>query len=102
MERNSANKANQELNFSVTALNHANDIVRNGKDKGSFVRPYMRTPQLLANEIMRAGTARPDPQGAFGVVRWDVNGTFNGRNGDWSLVLHVPSNTVVHFLFTSK
>ena len=101
MERNSANKDNQELNFSNSALRHANDVVKRGENKGSLVRPYMRTPQLLANEIMQAGLPRPDPQGSFGVVRWDVNGTFNNSTGNWELVLHVPTNTVVHFLFVS-
>jgi hypothetical protein len=48
---------------------------------------------------MEAGSPIPDPGGLPGGLRWDVTGTFNGRQGAWELVIDTETNTVVHFLF---
>ena len=41
----------------------------------------------------------PDPGGIPGALRWDVSGTFRGREGVWELVLHPEDKIIYHFIF---
>lgn len=54
------------------------------------------------DEIMKAGTSIPDPQGVAGGLRWDIPGYLNNTPGTWELVINVEKNQVIHFLFNSK
>ena len=83
-----------DLNLSQTVQNHLDDITK----AGTQARPYGDS-RLLIGEIMEAGSPIPDPGGLPGGLRWDVTGTFNGRQGAWELVIDTETNTVVHFLF---
>ena len=116
------------LKLTNTAQNHINDVLKKdkiikisednfsdnveriGKDgyktrfyKGDSSRPYVEQgTTLLADEIMKAGKPIPDPGGIPNGLRWDVPGSFGGKEGVWELVVDKDNNTIVHFLFNSK
>mgnify|MGYP006905954159 CR=1 FL=1 len=71
--------------------------------KGESLRPYVANGSwLIMDEIMKAGTSIPDPQGVAGGLRWDIPGYLNNTPGTWELVINVEKNQVIHFLFNSK
>jgi hypothetical protein len=78
-----------EFNFTNTVLSNV------------ATRPYINSPMLI-REIMATGKGVADPMGLAGAVRYDVPGYFNGSQGVWQLVINPTTNTVYHFLFTSK
>jgi RHS repeat-associated protein len=92
----------EELRLSGTVTGHLADVgMTVQKDGGKFLqlnRPFTNSP-LLYQEIMRAKTPIPDPQGVPGALRWDVKGSFRGKDGTWELVVDKISKTVLHFNF---
>ncbi|RDV45213.1 hypothetical protein DOE76_08080 [Leifsonia sp. ku-ls] len=80
-----------------TMLDHLNRLTKSGE----IARPYMRS-QLTIQEIMNAGTPRPDPGGIPGGLRWDVPGSYKGSSGTWELVVDPAKKSIVHFLFNGK
>jgi RHS repeat-associated protein len=64
-------------------------------------RPYLNST-LIVQEILRAVEGTPDPMGVSGAFRWDAPGAFNGSEGVWQLVIDTKTQTILHFLFTSK
>jgi len=88
-----------KLIMSETALKHFYELTRMGQSS----RPYVQSSgtSTLLKEIMEAAKPIKDPGGLANGWRWDVAGTFNGRNGIWELVVDANKNMVVHFLFKS-
>ncbi|QVL57759.1 MAG: hypothetical protein KFB93_01400 [Simkaniaceae bacterium] len=88
-------------NFRYTegSFKHFYEVSKRGVNKGQLERPYMRSLHTI-RQIMIAKKPIPDPQ-AFGAIRWDVPGTFNGSNGMWELVFHPETNSIYHFQFKS-
>ncbi len=82
-----------------TVKNHANDVIKRGKYVGEKARPYVNNAgtDLIIQEIIDGGSPVKDkflPNG----WRWEVNGTFNGRQeGIWELVVDLDTNQIVHF-----
>ncbi len=72
------------LNFSDTVQNHTG-------------RPYQDYKSLI-NEIIESKPPIADPQGTSALY-WEVDGSFNGSNGIYELLIDPESNTVWHFLF---
>jgi RHS repeat-associated protein len=105
-----------KLKFTDTAQNHLNEVYKNdkiikiGEDgfktkfyAGESTRPYVENgTTLLVDEIMKAKSPIPDPGGIPNGLRWDVPGSFAGKEGVWELVINKDTNTIVHFLFNSK
>jgi len=83
-----------------TVQNHANDIVKQGPNKGLPSRPYVdgNGTNMLLDEIMNASPPVKDPYLNNG-LRWDVHGTFRGTTGNWEVVVDLDTNTIVHFNF---
>ena len=72
----------------------------NTVENNAASRPYVNSP-LTIQEIESTGQGVADPGGIPGALRYDVQGTFNGSQGTYQLVIHPETNTVYHFLFTS-
>ena len=78
-----------ELTMTETVKNHANDVIKRGKYIGD-------------KEIIYGGIPVKDKYLPNG-LRWEVEGTFNGRSsGIWELVVDLDTNQVVHFNFTNR
>lgn len=73
------------LRWSKTVQAHAND------------RSYQDS-KLLIQEIIESGMPTTDPRGTSGLW-WKVEGTFNGTQGFYELLIDPETNTVWHFLF---
>lgn len=88
-----------DLSMTETVKNHANDVIKRGKYVGEEARPYVNNAgtDLIIQEIIDGGFPVKDkflPNG----WRWEVNGTFNGRQeGIWELVVDLDTNQIVHF-----
>ena len=88
-----------DLSMTETVKNHANDVIKRGKYVGEKARPYVNNAgtDLIIQEIIDGGSPVKDkflPNG----WRWEVNGTFNGRQeGIWELVVDLDTNQIVHF-----
>ncbi|WP_187414889.1 polymorphic toxin-type HINT domain-containing protein [Nonomuraea sp. PA05] len=67
----------------------------------SASRGYTKNRTLIEH-IIETGRAMPDPQGVPGAVAWKVEGTYNGKQGIFELVIDARTNTVMHFLFKSN
>ena len=73
--------------------------------QGQLDRPYMRSPQLIA-EIMATAPGTQDVSVPT-ARRWEVQGTYqpNGSpkpvHGTWELVIDLRTNEILHFLFRS-
>ncbi|WBW98146.1 hypothetical protein [Oceanirhabdus sp. W0125-5] len=105
-----------DLKFTKTAQNHINDVYKSdkiykiGEDafqtkfyKGESTRPYVeKGTSLLLDSIMNAKSPISDPGGIVNGLRWDVPGSFAGKEGVWELVVNGDTNTIVHFLFNSR
>ena len=71
--------------------------------KGESTRPYVeKGTTLLIDDIMNTKSPIPDPGGIVNGLRWDVPGSFAGKEGVWELVINKDTNTIVHFLFNSS
>lgn len=68
--------------------------------KNHLDRPY-KNFILLVDEIMKSTSLISDPQGT-GALYWKVNGSFNGREGLYELLIDPATNSIWHFLFKSK
>jgi len=102
----------EKIKFSKTVQNHKFDlnprdtsILVNGEKitrtfRGELNRPYIDNEGtfMLVKEIM---LAKQPEQDAYlpNALKWVVSGKFNGKNGDWELIIDKTTNTVVHFLF---
>ena len=88
-----------DLSMTETVKNHANDVIKRGKYVGEKARPYVNNAgtDLIIQEIIDGGSPVKDkflPNG----WRWEVNGTFNGRQeGIWELIVDLDTNQIVHF-----
>ena len=88
-----------DLSMTETVKNHANDVIKRGKYTGEKARSYVNNAgtDLIIQEIIDGGSPVKDkflPNG----WRWEVNGTFNGRQeGIWELVVDLDTNQIVHF-----
>ena len=82
------------------AARHYHELNTKGLYSDKLSRPFMRSPNTI-NEIMAAGESIPDPRKISGAFRWDVPGTFRGSEGTWELVIHLESNTIIHFNFVT-
>ena len=105
-----------KLQFTDTARNHINEVYKNDKIikigddgfktkfyAGESTRPYVENgTTLIIDEIMKTKSPIPDPGGIPNGLRWDVQGSFAGKEGVWELVVNKDTNTIVHFLFNSK
>ena len=100
---NSANTVSkfsaEGLKMTQTVANHLNDVIKHGANKGQLSRPYI-TSTLLLNEIMNAQDPVKDAA-VEGALKWAVEGTFNGANGTWELVVDFTTNTILHFNFVT-
>ncbi len=67
----------------------------------SHVERVFQNSNAFISWIVRGSPGRPDPGGFPGALRWDVPGTFNGRQGMFELVMD-SSGRVIHFLFTGN
>ncbi|MDR1461125.1 MAG: hypothetical protein LBI78_05720 [Campylobacteraceae bacterium] len=85
-----------DLTLTKTVENHLGDMSKSGIP----VRPYGDSRQLI-QEIINSKTPISDPGGVSGALRWDVQGTMNGKQGMYELVVDPNTNTVLHFLFKS-
>jgi hypothetical protein len=85
-----------DLQLTKTVENHLQDLSKTG----NVVRPYGDNRQLI-QEIINAKPPMPDPGGVTGALRWDVQGTMNGKQGVYELVVDPKTNKVLHFLFKS-
>ena len=72
------------LNFSNAVQNHTG-------------RPYQDS-KLLIHEIIESKPPIADSQGTSALY-WEVEGSFNGSNGIYELLIDPESTTVWHFLF---
>jgi RHS repeat-associated protein len=77
------------LKFTETVLSHADD------------RKYVNSV-LTIQEIIKSTQPVRDPQGVEGALKWVYEGTMNGSIGRWELVIDTKTNTVLHYLFTSR
>ena len=77
----------EELKFSDTVKGHLN-------------RPYQES-KLLVKEIMESKSPVVDPQGT-GAWYWEVEGSFNGSQGIYELVVDPNTNTVWHFVYKTR
>ncbi|MCM1158609.1 MAG: hypothetical protein NC300_10150 [Bacteroidales bacterium] len=75
-----------DLNFSNTVQNHLG---------------LYQDSKLLINEIIESKEPLPDPQGTSALY-WEVEGTFNGKNGIYELLIDPETNTVWHFFCIEK
>ncbi|MCT7981237.1 RHS repeat-associated core domain-containing protein, partial [Laspinema olomoucense] len=95
----------EELRLTGTVANHLSDFtIRTDIVGGRFTeldRPFINSP-LVYQEIMKAKTPVPDPRGVPGALRWDVEGSFRGREGIWELVVDPKTKTVLHFNFVGR
>ena len=92
-----------EDNFSDSVEKIGKDGYRTKFYKGDSSRPYVENgTTLLLDEIMKAKKPIPDPGGIPDGLRWDVPGSFGGKEGTWELVVNKDKNTIVPFLFNSK
>ena len=57
--------------------------------------------RLLIQEIINSALPTPDDQISSG-LKWVVEGTYKGSKGIYELVIDQETNTVLHFLFSSK
>ena len=93
-----------DLSMTETVKNHANDVIKRGKYVGEEARPYVNNAgtDLIIQEIIDGGFPVKDkflPNG----WRWEVNGTFNGRQeGIWELVVDLDTNQIVHFNYVRQ
>ena len=85
----------QNLIRNAANLNRTGTVMNN-----VGTRPYIQSTQLI-QEIMRAAPPIRDPQTATG-LKWVVEGTFNGSRGVFDLVIDPATNTILHFLFSSR
>ena len=93
-----------ELTMTETVKNHANDVIKRGKYIGDKARPFVDNAgtDLIIQEIIDGGIPVKDKYLPNG-LRWEVEGTFNGRSsGIWELVVDLDTNQVVHFNFTNR
>ena len=93
-----------ELTMTETVKNHANDVIKRGKYIGDKARPFVDKAgtDLIIQEIIYGGIPVKDKYLPNG-LRWEVEGTFNGRSsGIWELVVDLDTNQVVHFNFTNR
>lgn len=90
-----------QVNDLIKAADNGNlkysDTVSNYYKNGS--RPYCNS-NTLVKEIMQAKTPIKDPQSATG-LKWLVEGSYNGTNGYWELVVDTATKTVWHLVFKS-
>ena len=86
------------LRLTNTVANHLDEVVKRGPYAGQSARPYLKS-KLLLKEIMEAKAPIPDPRGVPGALRWDVPGTFRGKEGVWELVVDPVSETILHWNF---
>jgi hypothetical protein len=63
-------------------------------------RPYINSTQTI-QQIMQAASPVKDPQTANG-LKWVVEGSFNGSQGVFELVINPDTMTILHFLFKSN
>jgi RHS repeat-associated protein len=63
-------------------------------------RPYINSTQTI-QQIMRASNPMQDLGTANG-LKWVVDGAFNGSQGVYELVIDPVTQTILHFLFTSR
>lgn len=88
-----------DLSMTETVKNHANDVIKRGKYVGEQARPYINNAgtDLIIQEIIDGGSPVKD-KFLPNAWRWEVNGTFNGRQeGIWELVVDLDTNQIVHF-----
>ena len=88
-----------DLSMTETVKNHANDVIKRGKYIGEEARPYVNNAgtDLIIQEIIDGGSPVKD-KFLPNAWRWEVNGTFNGRQeGIWELVVDLDTNQIVHF-----
>ena len=92
-----------DLRMTKTVSNHINDIIMQGNYKGSLARPYIDSngTNMLIDEII--GSAPPVRDATLaGGLKWVVEGTYRGSEGQWELVIDTISQTIVHFNFVTK
>ena len=102
-QKNNTEIKAEDLSMSETVLNHANDIIKKGPNKGMISRPYIESngTTLLVDEIMNAKSPVKDLYLKNG-LRWDVPGSFRGSRGGWELVVDLDNKKIVHFNFTVR
>ena len=71
----------------------------NSYHNGDGSRPYQDSPNII-KEIINSGPAGVDPGKSNGLW-WKVDGTLNGSNGTYELLLSPDGKTIWHFLFRS-
>ncbi|QIS02326.1 hypothetical protein F5X71_08325 [Nocardia brasiliensis] len=85
-----------ELSWSRTAEGHFGDY-------GKGLDPYPSRPYMRSNEftqmIIDAVPPVPDPQGYPGAMLWEAPGSLRGTPGTYELVIDVPNQTIIHYLF---
>ena len=86
------------LKMTNTVADHLGDVVKAGPHAGQLERPFLKSKFLL-KEIMEAKVPIPDPRKVPGALRWDVPGTFRGKEGVWELVVDPVSETILHWNF---
>ena len=82
----------------------SDDVIKRGKYIGDKARPFVDNAgtDLIIQEIIYGGIPVKDKYLPNG-LRWEVEGTFNGRSsGIWELVVDLDTNQVVHFNFTNR
>ena len=93
-----------ELRLTNTVATHLNEFTIRTAADGSryttFDRPFINSP-LLYEEIIKSRIPVPDPRGVQGALRWDVPGSYRGKEGTWELVIDKNTKTVLHFNFTT-
>lgn len=60
-------------------------------------RPYQDSPNTI-REIINSGPAGTDPRGSNGLW-WKVDGSFNGSNGFYELLLSPDGTKIWHFVY---
>ena len=63
------------------------------------IRPYQDSPTAI-QDIIDSGSPTVDPRGSDGLW-WEVEGTYNGSQGYYELLISPDKTTIWHFLFKS-
>ena len=91
-----------DLTMSESVKNRLLEVAEKGSTKGEWARPYMREGMnLIVDEIIAAGIPQKD-QFVKNGLKWLIDGSCNGKNGIWELVVDLDKNEIIHFVFNSK